>query len=119
LSEKPHKKLKVWQEAIVLTEMVYKVTSSYPREEKFGLVSQMRRSAVSVASNIAEGAARYNNKEKIQFFLIARGSISELDTQLEICKRLNFLSPDDSIFKKVEEVSVLLYGLIESRRRKL
>ena len=119
MSEKPHKKLKVWQEAIVLTEMAYKVTSNFPKEEKFGLVSQMRRSSVSVASNIAEGAARYNNKEKIQFFLIARGSISELDTQLEISKRLDFINADNKIFKKIEEVSILLYGLIESRRGKL
>lgn len=100
MSEKPHKKLKVWQEAIRLTEMVYEVTNNFPKEEKFGLVMQMRRSAISIASNIAEGAARYNNKEKIQFFLIARGSISELDTQLEISKRLGFINPDNVIFKK-------------------
>ncbi|MEW6536935.1 MAG: four helix bundle protein [Candidatus Auribacterota bacterium] len=64
-------------------------------------------------------AGSNNNKEKTQFFLMARGSLSELDTQLEICKRLNFVSSENSIFQKIEEVGLLLYGLIKSRREEI
>lgn len=119
MSEKPHKKLKVWQESIVLAKMIYELTDKFPSSEKFGLISQMRRAAISVASNIAEGAARTGGQEKIQFFTIARGSLSELDTQLEISKQLGLISDNEKIYNKVEEVGLLLYGLIASRRRML
>jgi len=77
-----HKDLKVWQEAVELSVICYDVTSRFPREEQFGLVSQMRRAAISIASNIAEGAARTGSKEFIQFLYISLGSASELDTQM-------------------------------------
>ena len=119
MSEKPHKHLKVWQESVVLARLTYLATQQYPSAEKYGLVSQMRRSAVSVASNIAEGAARFNTKEKIQFFTIARGSLSELDTQFEISKQLNMISSNCSIPNKMDEIGLMLNGLINSCRRKL
>ncbi|MBN1383814.1 MAG: four helix bundle protein [Elusimicrobia bacterium] len=99
--------------------MIYKLTDKFPSSEKFGLISQMRRAAVSIASNIAEGAARNSSAEKIQFFTVARGSISELDTQLEISKKLGLISDNEKTHNKVEEVGLLLYGLIASRRRML
>lgn len=84
-----HKDLKVWQEAVQLSVVCHYVTSRFPREEQFGLVSQMLRAAISIASNIAEGAARTGSKEFIQFLYISLGSASELDTQIEIARRYN------------------------------
>jgi four helix bundle protein len=86
--EKPHKKLNVWKSAIELVTEIYVITRSFPEEEKYSLTSQMKRAAISVASNIAEGAARKTKKEFMQYLHVAQGSISELDTQLEIAKRL-------------------------------
>jgi len=83
-----HKDLRVWQSAIALVEDVYRLTSTFPRDEQFGLTSQMRRAAVSVPSNIAEGSARQTTKELLHFLSIAAGSLAELDTQLRINARL-------------------------------
>ena len=115
----PHRNLIVWQKAIKLTVDVYAITNKFPDEEKYGLTPQLRRAAVSVASNIAEGCARYNNQEKIQFFLISRGSISEIETQIEISCLLKYLNIDKKklILEKLEEINRLLNGLIKSRRR--
>jgi four helix bundle protein len=116
--EKAHKKLRVWQEAMALVKMIYEATSTLPSEEKFGLVSQMRRAAVSVPSNIAEGAARQSKKETIQFYLIARGSLSELDTQLELCENLKLLqsSQISGVSAQLDKVDGLLNGLIRFKR---
>jgi four helix bundle protein len=78
---KTHKDLEVWKNSIKLVTTIYTVTKSYPKEELFGLTNQMRRSAVSIPSNIAEGAARNSKKEFIQFLHIARGNLAELETQ--------------------------------------
>jgi len=78
---KPHKKLKAWKLAMDIVADVYKITEKFPSDERFGLVSQIRRSVVSVSSNIAEGAGRNTQKEFVNFLHIARGSLSELDTQ--------------------------------------
>ena len=86
MSEKPHKRLIVWQKAMDAVEEMYRLTEHFPSEERFGLVSQMRRASVSIATNIAEGAARQTTKERLQFLFISRGSLSELDTQLEIAE---------------------------------
>ena len=86
---KSHKDLDVWRLAVDLAVDVYEVTKAFPKEERSGMVAQMRRSAISIASNIAEGAARQGNKEFRQFIHIALGSASELDTQLEIATRVN------------------------------
>lgn len=118
--EKPHKKLDVWQTAMKATEMVYKLTARFPEEEKFGLVSQMRRGAVSIPCNIAEGAARQGNKEFKNFLSMAQGSLSELDTQLELAVILGYLPAEN-----VQEIDVhllridkMLSGLIRSLAEK-
>ena len=82
-----HKELDVWNQAIDLAEAIYELTDEYPRNEIYGLVSQMRRDAVSIAANLAEGAGRRSTKEFVQFVYVARGSASELDTLLELSKR--------------------------------
>ena len=118
--EKSHKKLRVWHEAMELAKAVYKIISELPADEKYGLVSQMRRAAISIPSNIAEGSARQGNKESIQFFTIARGSLSELDTQADLCKSLGLLhSSNISILNShIETVDALLSGLIRYKRKK-
>ncbi|MCD6413337.1 MAG: four helix bundle protein [Elusimicrobia bacterium] len=117
--EKAHKKLEVWKEAINFVKMIYLETQNLPREERLGLMSQMRRSAVSIPSNIAEGAARRGLKEAIRFFTVARGSISELDTQLTLCLELKFLEPSIvlRLTSTLEKVDSLLSGLIRYRRK--
>jgi four helix bundle protein len=92
---RPHKNLKVWRKAIEFVTRVYDITGSFPTEEKFGLISQIRRSAISIPSNIAEGAARNSRKEFIQFLSIAQGSTSELETQLIISNNLGVLKRDE------------------------
>jgi len=86
-----HKELKVWQKAMDLVEEVYRLTNELPKDEVYGLVNQLRRAVISIPSNIAEGNARISKKEYAHFLSIARGSKSEVETQLEICERLGFL----------------------------
>ena len=114
--DKPHKKLKVWQDAMVTARDIYRLTSLLPSEEKFGLISQMRRAAVSIPCNIAEGAARRGKKVFINFLSIAQGSLSELDTQLELCVLLGFLEPEGlgRLQEKLTKVDKMLTGLIRS-----
>ena len=88
---KPHKKLDAWATAVDLAQLVYKTTDRFPTKEQFGLANQARRAAVSIPSNIAEGAARQTKKEFVQFLHISKGSLSELDTQLELARRLEYL----------------------------
>ena len=116
--EKPHKRLDVWKLAVELAVSVYRVTEKFPGEERFGLTSQMRRAAVSIPSNIAEGAARKGRKEFAQFLHISRGSLSEMDTQLELARQLGFL--DEADFKdlngQMERVDMTLAGLLRFQR---
>lgn len=118
--EKSHKRLEAWQESLQLTKVVYEVTKKLPNDEKYALVSQMRRIAISIPSNIAEGAARQTNKDAIRFFIIVRGSLSELDTQLELTKILFLISDDDveTLQRQIDIVDSLLSGLIRYRRLK-
>lgn len=90
-----HKKLKVWKKSVVLVKQIYSITNKYPNEEKFGLVSQIRRASVSVPSNISEGASRSSSKERKRFYEIARSSLVEVDTQLVISETLGYLSKKD------------------------
>ena len=117
---KTHKDLKVWQESIELVTIIYDKTKSFPKDELFSLTSQIRRCAISIPSNIAEGAARESNKEYIRFLYIAQGSISELDTQLLIAKNLNFVSKEDHsrLTEKLAEIRKMLSGLIKFRKGK-
>ena len=94
-----HKDLDIWKLSMDLVEDIYRLTQNFPTEEKYGIVSQMRRAIVSVPSNIAEGAARKGNKENIQFLYIALSSLSELDTQLIIAERLHFCNSGDALEK--------------------
>ena len=105
-----HRGLKVWQEAIALVENVYAVTRSFPKEEMFGLTAQMRRAAVSVPANIAEGAARTGPKELARFVSIAVGSLSELDTHVEIARRLGYLA-ENRLADRIDALGGLLMGL--------
>lgn len=91
-----HKDLIVWNKSIELVEEIYKITRGFPHEELYGITSQMRRAAVAIPSNIAEGYARKSYKEHLQFYLIAFGSAQELDTQLLIAKRLKFTTKENS-----------------------
>ena len=111
-----HKDLDLWKVAIELASDVYESTSALPKDEKYGLPSQMKRAAVSVASNIAEGAARGTNRELIRFLNIAAGSASELDTQYEILQRLNIMDQEllTPVRDKLDRVSRMIQGLIRS-----
>ena len=114
--EKPHKKLNVWQGAMKVAQMVYKLTNAFPADERFGLVSQMRRAAISIPSNIAEGAARQGKKEFKNFLSMAQGSLSELDTQLELSVLLSYLNQENlkEITEELLKVDKMLTGLIRS-----
>lgn len=114
---KGYRDLLVWQKAMLLVTEIYKLTQGFPQEEKFGSVSQLRRAAISVPSNIAEGQARHTTKKFIQFISHAQGSAAELDTQLRLAQELCFCSPQQagSATSILEEVRKMLNGL----RRKL
>jgi len=118
MSIKTHKDLNVWNAAMELVTNIYKLTKSFPKEELYGLTSQIRRSAVSVPSNIAEGAARKNKTEFIQFLYIALGSLSELETQLIISKNLNYSETISSLLSKVTDIRKMTFGLIKSIKNK-
>ena len=111
---KSHKDLKVWQESMNLVIEVYEVSKSFPNHEVYGLVSQVRRAAVSIPSNIAEGAGRRGEKEFIRFLYIALGSLSEVETQLEIALRLNYIKDLEKINKSIYFIRKMLANLIKS-----
>jgi len=106
------KELIVWQKSIDFAIEIYKITSAFPGEEKFGLISQLRRSSVSIASNIAEGAGRNGDREFIHFLAIATGSGYEAETQLIIANKLAFINDEkaNEILTKITEVHKLLYA---------
>lgn len=106
--------LDVWKEARLLVTEIYAVSKNFPKDEQFGLITQLRRCAISIPSNIAEGCGRNHKKDSIQFFYIARGSLYEAETQLYICFDLKYLLETDlhNILAKLETVRKLLNGLI-------
>ena len=112
-----HKDLDVWKLGIELVEKIYKITSQFPKVEHFGLSSQMQRAAVSVPSNIAEGAARNSEKEYIHFLYISLGSLSELETQLIISQKLKYIN-DKFIFEEVEKLRRKLLKFIKYFKEK-
>jgi four helix bundle protein len=105
-----HKDLDAWKRSMELVDEIYKLTRSFPDNEKFGLVNQMRRSAISVPSNIAEGAGRQHKKEMIQFLYISLGSLAELETQLLIAISQEFTS-DKKVLEMVESARRPILGL--------
>ena len=117
---KTHKDLDVWKKSVDFVTMLYKTTTNFPKEEIYGLTNQMRRAAVSIPSNIAEGAARKSNKEFIQFLYIALGSGVEIETQLIISKNLGYINQAsfDELDKERDEIGRMLFGLIKYRKNK-
>lgn len=109
--------LKIWSKAIELAKDVYEVTSKYPNEEKYGLISQMRRASVSIPSNIAEGAGRKSNKEFAYFLSVSNGSAFELQTQLIISNKLKLINDEDfnSLVQKTVELQKMNYGFNKSQ----
>ena len=112
-----HKDLDVWKKSIELVTEIYSITANFPNEEKYGIVSQIRRAAVSIPSNIAEGCARFSDKENLRFFDIARGSLAELETQLIISKNLGFID-SDNLIKKISTIAQMLSGLKRHLKQK-
>ncbi|HEV2801888.1 MAG TPA: four helix bundle protein [Pyrinomonadaceae bacterium] len=117
---RPHEKLEAWSRAMDFVVDVYKTTEGFPKEERFGLTSQIRRAAVSVPANIAEGAGRQSEKEFAHFLSIAQGSASELETELLIAHRLGFLSDASyhELLTTLERVGWLMAGLAQHLKRR-
>ena len=112
-----HSEMKVWQISIDLVEDIFKLTKKFPKEETYTLAQQMKRAAISIPSNIAEGMARNSTKECIRFLHISLGSLSELDTQLIIANRLGFTNGEN--MGRINRVKMLLLGTIRHLRTKL
>jgi four helix bundle protein len=111
--------LNAWREGHRLVLLIYKITESFPDKERFGLISQIRRAAVSITSNISEGFNRESFKEKIQFYSIARGSLAEIQNQLLIARDIGFLAEENFIIiaDKTVVTSKLINGLIKSLKK--
>ena len=107
-----HKDLDVWKLSMELVTAIYEMTGNFPREEIYGLTNQMRRAAVSIPSNIAEGAARNSEKEFLQFLHFSLGSVAELETQLLISDNLEFSTNATALHQKVARIKRMLIGLI-------
>ena len=111
-----HKELDVWKESIELTKKIYNITKNFPKEELYGLTSQIRRASVSIPSNIAEGSARNSDKEFIQFLYVSLGSLSELETQLIISKEIGY---NEALFEEeIEKIKKMILGLIKYLKNK-
>ena len=117
--EKPHRRLDAWNSSVDLVMAIYQVTERLPKEERFALISQLRRAATSVPSNIAEGAARQTKKEFANYIHIAQGSLSELDTHLEISRRLNYVPDGDweKLDGQVQRIDKMLSGLLRHLKK--
>ena len=115
---KTYRDLVAWQKAMDLVRLVYRVTARMPESERFGLTNQMRRAAVSIPSNIAEGYARQTTLDYIKFLRTARGSLAELATQVEIATSITMLNPQPQLTALLEEVDRILQGLIRSLEAK-
>jgi four helix bundle protein len=116
-----YQELEVWQRAMELVTLVYRLTADFPEREKFGLTNQLRRAAVAVPSNVAEGQGRRTTKDFLCFLSISRGSLQEVETQIEIARRLNYL-PDEQASQVLDlagTVGRLLNGLMSALNRKL
>ncbi len=121
MENKSFTELLVWQQGRLLTSMIYTLTKSFPKDELFGLSSQMRRAAVSIPSNIAEGCGRQTHRDTLQFLFIARGSLYELETQLYVALDQQYLSSTvcDEILLSITNCKKLLHGFINHYKSKL
>ena len=117
----PHKNLEAWKQSMSLVVKIYNETKKFPKEEMFGLSQQMRRSAVSVPSNIAEGCSRKGKSETVQFLYIATASLAELETQVIIANQVGYISDvlTKNIITKIDEIKRILVGLIKSIKAKI
>ena len=117
---KTHKDLDIWKLGIELVEEIYKLCENYPNDERFGIVSQLKRAAISIPSNIAEGSARNSQKEFIQFCYISLGSLSEIETQLIISEKLKFLPQENlkKVLLNIETLRKKLLNFIKYLKRK-
>jgi len=115
---KSYEELDVWQKGVSLAIEVYKVTELFPRSERFGLMGQIRRAATSIPANIAEGWGRGSTKEYIQFLLVARGSLLELETHLVISQKLNYVKEEqfEDLKMQTRRIGRMLNGLIQALR---
>ena len=115
--EKPHKRLLAWQKSMDLVVLIYQLTKAFPREETYGLVSQLRRAVISVPSNIAEGAADRTQQQFANFLSVSIGSLNEIDTQLEAALRIGYINQSEYDLARlaVDDCLALTYGL----RRKI
>jgi len=117
-SKRPHEGLEVWRDAMDLVEAIYRFSAQFPDNERFGLTSQLRRAAVSIPSNVAEGAARRSTRDYLRFLSIARGSLSELDTQQQIAIRLGFAASSPSLDELIDRVFAKLTGLMNALNKR-
>ncbi len=117
--KKSYKDLQVWRKAIDLANRVYRATEAFPVREHYGLSAQIRKSAVSIPSNIAEGSARYGDKEFTQFLMIARGSLAELHTQLILAENAGYLKKEifDALENTIDEIGRMINGLKASLQK--
>ena len=113
---KGYKDLEVWQKAMDLVVMCYQATKDFPKSEVYGLASQLQRAAVSIPANIAEGRSRKHSKEFVQHLSIAYGSLAELETHIQIARRLNYIGSDkeDQTLNKTAEIGRMINGLRNS-----
>jgi len=115
---KTHRDLEIWQRGIDLVTKIYKITKNFPKEELYGLTSQMRRAAISYPSNISEGAARDSINDYIRFLYISMGSLSELETQIIISEKLEYLKDSKDILEDIEAITRKTYNLIKYLKSK-
>jgi four helix bundle protein len=117
---KNYEDLIVWQKSMILAEEIYLVTKNFPKEEVYGLISQLRRASVSIPSNLAEGSSRRSKQEFIRFINIASGSLAELETQLMLSNRLNFVTIEklNQLKNQTKEISKMLFALQRSLAEK-
>lgn len=114
-----HHDLVVWQEGIELVSEIYTLSAAFPRDEIYGLTAQLRRAAVSVPSNIAEGAGRLTKKEFLYFLSIARGSLCEIETQLIIAEKLGYTDSVDTVMERMNKIFGLIGGLMNSLKNEV
>ena len=116
--KRAHERLDVWRDSMDLVEMIYRLSDAFPQSERFGLVTQVRRAAVSIPSNIAEGAARRSTPEYLRFPSIARGSLSEASTHLQIARRLGYVGDTNAADQLIDRIFARLTALMSALQKR-